>query len=329
MTGEKGLESRAVPASRAAEVLTLKRMKYFLAVADTRQITVAARQINISPAAVTTAVHCLESFLDVALFERRRDGMILTRDGMRFQRYCEKILNLAEDAERLWSAPSGAPGGELRLAASPAVHGYFLPPLLARFCRLFRGVRVSLSEMRRAKIESELRAGKIDAAFMLTSNIGARKNLAVMDITSSRRTLWCDAHHRFALMKTVPLSELASERYVQLTIDEAEENTRMFFARHGVRRRCFLRTETVEAVRSYVAQGAGVTILSEALFRPWSLEGDRVLSRPLAEAIPRMRIGLVHSASRELPPSARALRDFVSYQWMRRYAPDGAEAEPE
>ncbi|MGI9296855.1 MAG: LysR family transcriptional regulator [Gammaproteobacteria bacterium] len=325
--GGRRPESRAVPASRAAEILTLRRMKYFLAVADTRQITVAARQINISPAAVTTAVHRLESFLDVALFERRRDGMVLTRDGMRFQRYCEKILNLAEDAERLWSEPAGAPGGELRLAASPAVHGYFLPPLLARFCRLFRGVRVSLFEMRRGRIEDELREGKIDAGFMLTSNIGGRGDLAVLDIASSRRTLWCDAHHRFALMKTVPLAELAGERYIQLTIDEAEENTRMFFSQHGARRRCFLRTETVEAVRSYVAQGTGVTILSEALFRPWSLEGDRVLSRPVAESIPRMRIGLAHAARRELPPPARALRDFVAYQWMRRDAPDGAESE--
>ena len=306
--------------------MTLKRMKYFLAVADNRRITAAARQINISPAAITTAVHRLESFLGAALFERRRDGMHLTRDGVRFQRHCEKILNLTEDARRLWRTPSEPPDGELRLAASPAVHGYFLPPLLARFCRLFRGVKVSLSEMRRSRIEEALLDGELDAGFILTSNIQEKRKLAVHQISSSRRSLWCDTHHRFAMMDAVPLAEVARERYIQLTIDEAEENTLMFFARHGVRRRCFLRTETAEAVRSYVAQGTGVTILSEMLFRPWSLEGDRVLSRPVVEEIPDMHIGLVHAGGRKLPPAAQALRDFVVFHRMQKTPPAGADA---
>ena len=305
----------ALVRSRAADMLTLKRMKYFLAVADTKQVTAAAHQINISPAAITAAIHHLENFLDVSLFERRHDGMYPTRNGMRFQRYCEKMLNLAEDAANLRGGDKSSVSGHLSLAASPAVHGYFLPPLLARFCRMFRGITVSLSEAKRDKIENDLISGKLDAGFVLTSNVRRRKALTILNISSSERTLWCDAHHRFAAMEAVPVCEVAREPYIQLTIDEAEENTKMFFARHAARRRCLLRTETVEAARSYVAQGMGVTILSTMLFRPWSLEGDRVLSKPIVEAIPHMDIGLVCTKSPKLSPPAQTLYDFVVYHW--------------
>jgi DNA-binding transcriptional LysR family regulator len=45
-------------------------------------------------------------------------------------------------------------------------------------------------------------------------------------------------------------------------------------------------------VRSLVANGAGATILPDVLYRPWSLEGERIEQRPLAESIPALEIGV-------------------------------------
>jgi len=37
-----------------------------------------------------------------------------------------------------------------------------------------------------------------------------------------------------------------------------------------------LHTSSIEAVRSLVARGVGVTILPDIFYRPWSLEGERL-----------------------------------------------------
>ena len=298
--------------SRSAEILTLKKMKYFLAVVGAGKVTAAAHEIHISPAVITTAIQQFEDFLSIKLFERNSRGMHLTADGARFRNYCEKILSMVEDAAWALKKTSRLTG-ELKLAASPAVHGYFLPPLLSRFRRLFPMIHVALLELSREEIEAQITAGRLDAGLVLISNIKQRARLDALTLLSSRRSLWCAVNHRFSAMKKVPLAEVAREPYIQLTADEAEQNTQMFFVQHGEKPKCHLRTAAVEAVRGYVAQGEGVTILSEILFRPWSLEGDRILSKPLVESIPRMEIGFVGKKGRKHSPAYAALREFLAF----------------
>lgn len=308
----EGAGARLEARYRAADILTLKKMKYFAAVAESGKITTAARGVlHVSPAAVAVAIRELEDFMGARLFERRRDGVRLTREGSLFLGYCEKTLLLVEDAAGALRKKSPL-RGRLRVAASPAVHGYFLPPLLSRFRRLFPALDVALSEMDRRVAERALLEGRADMGVLLTSNMKNR-GLRALALVSSPRTLWCGAHHRFADWPSVSLREAARESYIQLTIDEAEENTRRFMGAHGFEARAFLRTETVEAVRGYVGHGEGVTILSEMLFRPWSLEGDRILSKPVEEPVPEMEIGLAWPREGRLSPACRAFHDFMSF----------------
>ena len=46
-------------------------------------------------------------------------------------------------------------------------------------------------------------------------------------------------------------------------------------------------------MRSLVATGAGVAVLPDLVYRPWSLEGDRIEARPTVEPLPPVRVGVV------------------------------------
>lgn len=303
-----GLEK---PRWQAADFLTLKKMKYFLAVAESGKVTSAAREVLfVSPSAVAMAMRALEDFIGAKLFERHPAGMRLTREGERFRGYCLKTLSLVDDAASALRRKSPL-GGHLGVVASPAVHGYFLPPLLARFRRLFPAVGVELTEMDRGEAEQALAKGGTDVGVLLTSNMRDHKNLRKIRVVSSSRALWCSAHHRLADRPMVSLSEIAREPYIQLTLDEAEENTKSFWARHGEAPRVSLRTNTVEAVRGHIGHGEGVAILSEMLFRPWTLEGDRLLFKPVRESIPNMEVGIALRKRAPVPPPVRAFCDFL------------------
>ena len=67
----------------------------------------------------------------------------------------------------------------------------------------------------------------------------------------------------------------------------------------------------VEAVRSMVANGTGVTILSDMVYRPWSLEGHRVEITALADAIPTMDVGLAWARNRETKKTSSAFVNFM------------------
>jgi DNA-binding transcriptional LysR family regulator len=91
----------------------------------------------------------------------------------------------------------------------------------------------------------------------------------------------------------VSFEEIAQEPLIALTIDEIPQITRSLWTARGIRPNIALNTASVEAVRSLVATGAGVAVLPDMAYRPWSLEGDRLEARPLEVELPTVDVGLV------------------------------------
>ena len=64
--------------------LSIKQVRYFIATADSGQVSQAAMVLNVSQSAVTTAIKQLEENLGVSLFRRLASGVVLTAEGARF-----------------------------------------------------------------------------------------------------------------------------------------------------------------------------------------------------------------------------------------------------
>ena len=108
------------------------------------------------------------------------------------------------------------------------------------------------------------------------------------------------------------LEDIAKEPYIMLTVDEAGKTAARYWKPTGLRPRTIIRTSSVEAVRGMVAAGMGVTILSDMVYRPWSLDGQRIELRPVAADIPSMDIGLAWNTKREISSATKLFREFLS-----------------
>jgi DNA-binding transcriptional LysR family regulator len=126
----------------------------------------------------------------------------------------------------------------------------------------------------------------------------------------SKRRLWTPPSHPLLLKEKVNLEDVAKEPYIQLLIDEAEEATKKYWVKYNLTPHIAFRTSSVEAVRSMIATRAGVTILSDMVYRPWSLEGDRIQSCDIADEIPTMDVGLAWRKNSELSDMAKVFIDF-------------------
>ncbi|MDO6804580.1 LysR substrate-binding domain-containing protein, partial [Wenyingzhuangia sp. 1_MG-2023] len=109
----------------------------------------------------------------------------------------------------------------------------------------------------------------------------------------------------------ITLADVAKEPMVMLTVDEAEESALNYWSHLPQEPRIVLRSANVEAIRTAVASGLGVTILSDMVFRTWSLEGDRIEARDLATRVPPMDIGLSWRLGATLSPSAQEFQSFI------------------
>ncbi|NLR75294.1 LysR family transcriptional regulator [Leeia aquatica] len=294
--------------------LSFRQVKYFVATAEMGQISMAAAELCISQSTVTTAIKELEQMLGTDLFQRTSHGMVLTEAGRRFLPLARQILDSISEAMKLTHANETITG-TLRIAATYTVLGYFLPHHLQRLSNLLPEVSINLFELNREVIEEGLITDRYDLAVVLTSNL-VNPELASETFINSQRRLWVPAAHRFLKQEAVTLADVAEEPYIMLTVDEAAYTALRYWNNTPYQPDIRLRTSSVEAVRSIVANGGGIAILSDMVYRPWSLEGKRIETVQLQDPVPAMAVGLAWKKSSEFTPAMIAVRSYFRQMFM-------------
>lgn len=295
---------------------SFRQIRYFIGVAETGKVSKAAQDLNVSQSAVTTAIKQLEEIVGTPLFNRRVRGMSLTHAGTIFLNHARRVFATLDEAIHAPRTLSQSVEGTLRLVMTYTVAGYFLPPYLERFRQIFRGVQIQMTEAPRADIEDGLISGSFDLAVLLTSNIADQESLSYETLLRSRRKLWLSSSHPLLAADRVSLRDVAEQPYIMLTVDEASNTSQRYWNHAGFRPRTIFRTSSVEAVRSMVGGGVGVTILSDMVHRPWSLDGRRVEARSLTDQIPTMDVGLAWARNIEMSAASKAFREFMNSQHL-------------
>ncbi len=291
--------------------LTLRQINYFIATAKSGQVSRAAMELHVSQSAITTAIKGLEELLDTKLFDRHSQGVVLTYEGNQFLQHAQHITAAVDEAMRLPSRAHASIEGTVNLAVSFTVAGYFLSSYLARFARNFPNIEIRLVEADREDIEEGIIAGAYDLAMMLTSNLINQEDILIETLIRSRRRLWLSADNRLLALSSVSLQDVSNEPYIMLTVDEASNTALRYWNKTPYRPNVIFRTSSVEAVRSMVADGMGVSILSDMVYRPWSLEGRRLEVMTLTDTIPSMDLGLAWARNSEQSLATDAFREFM------------------
>ncbi len=290
---------------------TLRQLRYFLVVAEEGQVSAAARELYVSQSAVTTAVQEIERVLEQPLFLRGSRGVSLTAVGAAFLPKAREIVRMADEAA-LVTAPDAMLVGTVRVGVTYTVMAYFLPQHIQKLTALYPNLTVQWREMGREDVEAGLEAGDLDFGLLLTSNLRSER-LEHETFVNSKRRLWLAPTHPLTGLAEVRLEDVARYPYVLLTVDEADRTTRQYWG--SVRPQVFVETSSIEAVRSIVANGNGVTILSDMVYRPWSLEGKRVETVVPRDDVPDMRIGLAWLQGSPTTPEMTALHHYFHRQF--------------
>lgn len=291
--------------------LSLRQIRYFIAAADAGQVSKAAKNLNVSQSVVTTAIKQLEEMVGATLFDRHQSGISLNYEGNRFLDHALHIIQSVDEAIRVPKRAKEDVSGDINLAVTYTVAGYFIPKILARFTRLFPNITVNMTEADRTNIEEGLVTGGFDVSVMLTSNIINHEDISHAPLLRSRRRLWVNTNHEFLKKQTVTLQEISEEPYIMLTVDEASNTAQRYWNKTPYNPNTIFRTSSVEAVRSMVANGMGISILSDMVYRPWSLEGRQVGVIDVSDNVPTMDVGLAWADRQDQSDAVKSFIEFM------------------
>lgn len=108
-------------------------MQVFVKVAEASSFAEAARQLNMSPPAVTRAVASLEDQIGARLFTRTTRTVKLTEAGTRYFDDCRRILADVAEAEAAAGGSYAKPTGALTVTASALFGQDYIAPILTEY----------------------------------------------------------------------------------------------------------------------------------------------------------------------------------------------------
>lgn len=288
--------------------ISLRQIKYFVAAAEVGKVSKAANYLHISQSSVTSAIQELEHRLGVELFIRSPQGMNLSESGRHFLNHAYSILGAVEEALN-YPLPKDDVEGILNIAASYTVMGYILPYHIKRIGQVYPKLMLKLFETDHKHITQGLIDGTFDMSLVSTSNICSDQVVTEILFNSPRR-LWLPSNHKLVDNEVISFSDIVNEPYIMLNVDEAEHVSEKYWTSYVRLPNIVLTTISIEAVRSMVGNGSGITILSDTVYRPWSLEGKRIIIKNLADPIDSLSIGLAWAKDKELTSIKRSFLEY-------------------
>lgn len=118
-----------------SSVMTLKQLKYVITVAETGNITEAAKKLFIAQPSLTFSIRELEKEYEITIFNRTRKGIELTPDGEEFLGYARQILEQADLIEQRYT---GRHSVKPRFCVS-SQHYSFVVEAFVEFLKEFEG----------------------------------------------------------------------------------------------------------------------------------------------------------------------------------------------
>ncbi len=120
-------------------------LRVFVRVMDRGNFSIAAKDLGLTPSAVSKLMSRLEDRLGVRLLERSTRRLVLTPEGETFLERARRIVADIEEAEAEVARVRGAPRGKLRINSGTAFGLHQLTPSLADFLSRYPEIDIELS----------------------------------------------------------------------------------------------------------------------------------------------------------------------------------------
>lgn len=148
--------------------MDIKQLKYFLVIAEEKQITAAAKKLNISQPPLSYQLRLLEEELGVTLVQRGARNVQLTSAGELLQKRAEQILELTDSTVREVNDYGKGLKGTLSIGTISSSGSIVTAEPMQQFRRDFPNIRFEVHEGNTFSVMDMLEKGIIEIGIVRT-----------------------------------------------------------------------------------------------------------------------------------------------------------------
>jgi LysR family transcriptional regulator, hydrogen peroxide-inducible genes activator len=264
--------------------MDFNQVRYFLALANTLNFTKAAEQCYVTQPALTQAIKRLETELGGELLRRDGRDTELTELGKSLRTHFEQIDRTRHMVRTTAKAVMEGEIAELNIGIMCTIGPHIIAGLLDTFLMNHPKVSIILHDVIPASIPELILSGALDGAFFARHH-APHPQLRHVELFQEDMVITFHSGHAFSKNKTVPLFEIANERYVERLHCEFREEFQNFYIEKGLDLNVVFRCEREDWIQSIVREGMGVSLIPRYSLLRSDLEHRRVSNPPLSRTV--------------------------------------------
>lgn len=287
--------------------VTLRQLRVFRAVAESRNFSRAGDQIGLTQPAVSRSIFELEGQLGLKLLDRTTREVALTEAGQSLAARLDRLLDELEQTLLEVQGMASARRGKVRVASSPTLSANLMPACIAACAKAEPNIELVLLDRIQQDVLDSVRAGEVD--FGVVIEPASQDDLQCETILDDPFCLVLPPGHRLAGRKQVRWSALDGEAMVLL--DHASGSRRLIdqaLARHGAH--CVVQQQVGHPTTAFrmVEAGLGISVMPALAVPPAGLRS--LVVRPLTPRVERA-VMLVHRRNRAPAPLAQRVWQMI------------------
>lgn len=277
--------------------MTLRQLKYAIAVAETGTITEAANRLYISQPSLTNAIHELEKEMHLVIFNRTNKGITLSKEGEDFLGYARQVV---EQAAILEDRYKGKGGGKKQFCISTQHYSFAVNAfvdLIKKYGQEEYDFR--LRETQTYEIIDDVAQMKSEIGILFLNDFNEKvlkkilksHDLEFHQLFVAKPHVFISRTHPLASRKIITNEEL--EKYPYLSFEQGEHNS-FYFSEEifsAFERKKNIRVRDRATLFNLLIGLDGYTVCSGVIDE--KLNGKEIIAVPLADESD-MRIGYIN-----------------------------------
>jgi len=257
-------------------------MQYFLAIAEERSFTRAAKRCHVAQSSLSRQIRSMEIGLEAQLFERLPRDIRLTQAGRIFRKEASKALEHSQRAVSLVRSLKREKDQKLRIGLSTLCDLPRLRALVEAARKSAEQVAVDCTTAYTSELLLALHRGRLDLA-VVDLPIRSR-GIALFPIQSDPLIAVLPQNHPLAQRPMIRLFELKKEQLTILSrqIDPGSVNIETMLRETGVEASSVAPTASLIELLDHVAVHRSIGLMRSSASR---LRRDDVLYKPLADSV--------------------------------------------
>lgn len=294
---------------------TLRQLQYVVAVADSGKFGLAAKSLNISQPSLSTLIADMEAELGVALFERGRQGALLTPAGEDLVRRARNILTEVENLKATIGMQKNVLSGRIRLGVLSSIGPYLLPNATRTLHERFPDLRLFVREERTLDLDQNLRDGRLDT---IISSAADHPGTTSLPLFREGMFICVAPDHPLAeIDERVNLVDLAGHELLSLGYGFGLNTIASDLAsRSGGSLSSEYEGTSLDAIRQMAAMGAGVAILPGLYATTEARRDPDLIIRRINDPRARREVSLIWRDTSPLSDSLIRLGEILREEAM-------------